>query len=162
MWSRKPRAAVDDEVADRVTTDKGAVEVKANGDDVAGFDRLRSAWGDVVADTLAHWLKVRTLRPDKGVGIEDRVALDFAAKHADHLRYIGKSGVWMRWTGSSWQEEPTITAAFDEARKLCRPAGDARAKTVNAVTVLGRADRRIAATAEQWNANETVFNLSKE
>src|SRR5262245_38091395 len=156
------RAAGDDEVADRVTTAKGAVGANANGIEVAGLQSAREAWGDIVADTLGHWLKMRALRPDKGVGLEDRVALDFAAKHTDGLRYIAKSGQWMRWTGNHWQEEPTTTAAFDEARKLCRPAGDARAKTVNAVTVLGRADRRIAATAEQWDAGENVFNLRKE
>jgi hypothetical protein len=155
------RAAGDDEVDDRVATAKGAVGANANGTDVAGLQSAREAWGDIVADTLGHWLKMRALRPDKGVGIEDRVALEFAAKHAGHLRYIAKSSMWMRWTGNHWQEEPTTTFAFDEARKLCRPAGDARAKTVNAVTVLGRADRRIAATAEQWNANETVFNPQK-
>src|SRR5262249_22180523 len=144
------RAAGDGEIADRVETAKGAVGANANGADVSGLQSAREAWGDIVADTLGHWLKMRALRPDKGVGLEDRVALDFAAKHADDLRYIGKSSTWMHWSGNHWQEEPTTSFAYDEARKLCRPAGDARAKTVNAVTVLGRADRRIAATAEQW------------
>jgi len=156
------RAVGDDEVADRVTTAASAVGVQANGQDVAGLQRARDAWGDEVADTLAHWLKVRTLPADKSVGLEDRVALEFAAQHANDLRYVTKSVQWMRWTGNRWQEEPTTTFAFDEERKLCRPAGDARAKTVNAVTILGRADRRIAATAEQWNANETVFNPQEE
>ena len=100
------RAAGDDEVDDRVATAKGAVGADANGTDLAGLPKAREAWGDIVADTLGHWLKMRALRPDKGAGIEDRVALDFAAKHADDLRYIGKSGVWMRWTGIGGRRNP--------------------------------------------------------
>ena len=50
---------------------------------------------------------------------EDRVALDFAAQHANDLRYVAKSSQWMRWNGETWQSEDTL-AAFDEARKLCR------------------------------------------
>ena len=101
------RAAGDDDIDDRITTAKGAVGANATGTDVAGLQSARETWGDIVADTLGHWLKVRKLRPDKGVGIEDRVALDFAAKHADDLRYIAKSSMWMHWSGNHWQEEPT-------------------------------------------------------
>jgi hypothetical protein len=155
------RAVGDEEVANRITTAAGAVSVKANGNDVAGFERLRAVWGEEVADTLKHWLKARELRSDKGVGIEDSVALDFAAKHADGLRYIARSSQWMHWTGTYWREEETL-AAFDEARKLRRPTGDARAKTVSAVTTLARSDRRIAATTEQWDAGATLFNTRKK
>src|SRR5262249_44390602 len=63
------RAVGDDEVSDRVTTAAGAGEVKAKGNDVAGFERLHTMWGEEVADTLVHWLKARELRTDKGVGI---------------------------------------------------------------------------------------------
>jgi putative DNA primase/helicase len=84
--------------------------------------------------------------------LEDQVALDFAAHHADQLRYIAKSSQWMRWNATCWQPEDTL-AAFDESRKLCRPAGDARAKTVAAVVTLARSDRRLAATAAQWDVD---------
>src|SRR5262249_29141733 len=117
-----------------------------------GFERLREVWGDVVADTLKHWLRVRELRPDKGVGLEDSVALDFAAKHADDLRYIAESSRWVRWNGTCWREGKTL-ASFDEARKLCRAGGDARARTVAGVVTLARSDRRLAATTEQWDVD---------
>jgi P4 family phage/plasmid primase-like protien len=146
------RAAGDDDVRDRVTTAAGAVNVKANGSDVPGLDRLREVWGDIVADTLTHWLKLRALPGGKDGGLEDRVALDFAAEHAEDLRYIAKSNQWMRWNGTCWQEEDTL-AAFDEARKLCRDASDARGRTVAAVVTLARSDRRIAATATQWDTD---------
>jgi len=49
-------------------------------------------------------------------------------------------------------------AAFDVSRKLCREAGDARAKTVSAVTTLARADRRMAAAMDQWDSDPEIFN----
>jgi putative DNA primase/helicase len=151
------RAAGDDEVRDRVTAAAGAVSLKANGHDVPGLERLREVWGEEVADTLAHWLKTRELRADKGVCLEDRVALDFAAQHVDDFRYIAKTSQWMRWRETRWQPEDTLFA-FDQSRVLCRAAGDARAKTVAAVTTLARSDRRMAAVEEQWNADPEIFN----
>jgi P4 family phage/plasmid primase-like protien len=151
------RAAGDDDVPDRVTAAASAVNVKANGHDVAGFDRLREVWGDEVADTLKQWLKGRGLRSDHGVDLEDRVALAFAAKHVDDFRYIAKSSQWMRWQETRWQPEDTLFA-FDQSRKLCRDAGDSRAKTVAAVITLARSDRRMAATEGQWDADREIFN----
>ena len=58
----------------------------------------------------------------------------------------------MHWIGTCWQPEDTLKA-FDRSRTLCRAAGDADAKTVAAVVTLARSDRRIAATAEQWDAD---------
>jgi hypothetical protein len=151
------RAADDDDVRDRVAAAAGAVNLKANDRDVAGLKRLREVWGDEVADTVVHWLKLREFRPDKGVGLEDRVALDFAAEHVDNFRYIAKSSQWMRWQGTRWQPEDTLFA-FDQSRKLCRDAGDARAKTVAAVVTLARSDRRMAAVEDQWDADPEIFN----
>jgi len=146
------RAAGDDEVRDRVTAAAGAVSVKANGHDVPGLERLREVWGEEVADTLDHWLKLRELRTDKGIDLEDRVALDFAAQHIDDLRYVAKSSQWMHWDETCWRPEDTLFA-FDQSRVLCRAAGDAHAKTVSAVVTLARSDRRLAATIEQWDAD---------
>src|SRR5262249_18454164 len=142
---------------DRVTTATGAVNVKASGHAVPKFDRLREIWGDVVADTLKHWLKLHDQRADKGIDLEDRVALDFAVQHVDHFRYIAESSQWMRWGDSYWNPERTLFA-FDESRKLCRDAGDARARTVAAVTTLARSDRRMAAVTDQWDCNPKTLN----
>ena len=46
--------------------------------------------------------------------LEDRVALDFAAQHANDLRYVAESSQWLRWDGETWQSENTL-AAFDES-----------------------------------------------
>jgi len=56
------RSVGDNDVDDRVATAAGAVNVKANGHDVPGLTRLREVWGDEVADTLTHWLKLRDRR----------------------------------------------------------------------------------------------------
>jgi len=89
--------------------------------------------------------------------LEDRVALHFANQYADHFRYIASWGRWMLWNGTHWEHEDTL-AAFDRARVLCREAEDAKAKTVAAVVTLARTDRAIAATEEQWDTGEMIFN----
>ena len=90
--------------------------------------------------------------------IEDDVALAFAAEHAKDFRHVAKWNRWMSWHGGRWQNEDTL-AAFDEARTLCRGAGDAKAKTVAAVITLARADRAMAATEDQWDVGTTLFNM---
>lgn len=155
------RAAGDDEWRDRVTAAEGAVTAKANGHDVAGLARLRELWGPDAADTLGKWLSWRELRVDKaGAGLEDTVALAFAEEHSEHFRYVAASSQWMRWNESYWQPEDTL-AAFDAARKLCRAARDAKARTVAAVVTLARSDRRLAATADQWDRNAMMFNAGR-
>jgi putative DNA primase/helicase len=107
----------------------------------------------------------RTAKPRRkkgkavAAGLEDNVALEFAQQHANHLRYIAASSQWMCWSGAHWENENTLTA-FDQARKLCRLAGDARAKTVAAVVTLARSDRIIAATMEQWDSAPACFNTT--
>jgi putative DNA primase/helicase len=67
-----------------------------------------------------------------------------------------------------WQFENTL-AVFDIARKICREAARQcnrqsetkallKAKTVAAVEMLARSDRRIAATIEQWDADPWLLN----
>ena len=76
---------------------------------------------------------------------------------------------WARWLiydGTRWALDDTLHA-FDRARAICReialdatsrPAAVASAKTVAAVERLAKADRRLAATAAQWDANGWLFN----
>jgi hypothetical protein len=157
------RAVADEEWHERGETAAGAVNVKANGRDVSGLYRMRELWGPDAADTLAKWLGRRDDQHsgNKDAGLEDTVALAFAERHAEHLRYIAASKHWMRWVGSHWQVEQTL-GAFDESRKLCRAAGDAKAKTVASVVTLARSDRRIAATADQWDRDPWSFNTGED
>jgi P4 family phage/plasmid primase-like protien len=154
------RAAEDDEVEDRICAATSAVDVKANGQAVPGLPRLGELWGEHVAKTLAKWLNYRELGTEKGAGLEDSVALAFAEQHADQFRYVAASSQWMRWNDSRWQTEDTL-AAFDASRKLCRLARNAKARTVAAVVTLARSDRRMAATAGQWDRNPMLIHTQR-
>jgi putative DNA primase/helicase len=98
---------------------------------------------------------------------DEALALQFAEQHAD-LRYVAAWGKWLSWTGTHWRFDDTLQA-FDYARQICRTASAqcnkekiasliASAKTVSAVERLARADRRIAATIDQWDANPWLLN----
>lgn len=98
---------------------------------------------------------------------DDALALRFADRHADGLRYVAKWSKWMVWDGVRWRPDDTL-AVFDMARLICREAaaecnqakGTAlgSAKTVAAVERLARADRRLAALTDQWDADPWLLN----
>ena len=96
---------------------------------------------------------------------DEALALRFAKRHKDELRYVAAWSRWLAWTSARWETDSTLDA-FDRARTICRAASSekstkpsiASAKTVAAVERLAKADRRIAATTEQWDANPDTFN----
>jgi putative DNA primase/helicase len=99
---------------------------------------------------------------------EEALALRFAETHRDNLRYIAKWGKWMSWAGTHWQFDD-ILHAFDMVRMICREAAAqcnkpkissaiASGKTVAAVERLARADKRLAATVDQWDADPWLLN----
>jgi putative DNA primase/helicase len=92
----------------------------------------------------------------------------FAELHAGNLRYVAGWGRWMEWTGKVWRQDDTL-AAFDHVRAVCREAAAqckkdgvasaiASAKTVAAVERLAKADRRLAGTVNQWDADPWLLN----
>jgi hypothetical protein len=86
---------------------------------------------------------------------DDSLALAFVDRHGHELRYVSVWGKWLQWTGTHWQIEKTL-AVFDKARKICREAGMKKAKTVAAIEMLSRSDRRVAAIVEQWDVDPWV------
>ena len=99
---------------------------------------------------------------------DEALALRFAQRHAGDLRYVAAWSKWVQWTGSYWRFDDT-KLAFDLSRKVCREAAAecnkdkiasnlASAKTVAAVGRLALADRRIAATVDQWDADPWQLN----
>jgi phage/plasmid-associated DNA primase len=92
---------------------------------------------------------------------EDALALAFASSHGDELRYVSFWGKWLKWTAERWQVEKTL-AAFDLARKICHghSLGGLRARTVAAIELMARSDRRLAATTDQWDSDPWLFNTS--
>lgn len=91
----------------------------------------------------------------------------FAQQHSRDLRYVATWSQWLMWNGSFWAQETTLHA-FDLARSVCAEAASkakagqrgriASAKTVAAVERLAKADRRIAATVDQWD--QQVWQLT--
>ena len=99
---------------------------------------------------------------------DEALALRFAELHANDLRYVAAWGRWLSWSGTRWQFDDTL-GAYDLARKVCRAVAAqcnkqkvaavlASAKTVAAVERLAKADRRIAATVDQWDTDPWVLN----
>jgi putative DNA primase/helicase len=99
---------------------------------------------------------------------DDALALSFAARHADDLRYVAAWSKWLHWTGTHWLIENTLLA-FDLVRTVCREtaagcdnfkiaATIASTKTVAAVERLAKADRRLAASVDQWDADPWLLN----
>jgi putative DNA primase/helicase len=97
---------------------------------------------------------------------EEALALAFADRHAATSRHVAKWGRWLSFDGTRWQHDETLHA-FDLARSICRevalecdkpPSSVASAKTVAAVERLAKADRRLAATVEQFDADSWLLN----
>jgi hypothetical protein len=167
------RTAGDDEIEDRVTAATSALHAKANGHDIAGLPRLGELWGEDAARTLGKWLP--RARPTNNVGEEQApdfsdewLALQFAQRHAGNLRFVAFRSHWFFWDGCRWAIDKTLRA-FDHARAICREQASqnekahtatalASAKTVAAVERLAKADRRLAATTEQWDNDSEIFN----
>jgi putative DNA primase/helicase len=103
---------------------------------------------------------------------EDALALRFSERHAHDLRYVALKNQWYRWDGTRWAPEQTLLA-FDLARASCRadaaeysngkaPEKVFTAKTFAAVQTLARADRRQAATVEQFDADPWMLTTEGE
>jgi putative DNA primase/helicase len=99
---------------------------------------------------------------------DDALALRFAELHARDLRYVARWSQWLRWDGNRWRPDDTL-AVFDSARAVCRTAAVGcnktrlakeltSAKTVAAIERLARSDRRLAATAGQWDSDPWLLN----
>jgi putative DNA primase/helicase len=99
---------------------------------------------------------------------EEALALRFAERHERDMRFLAARGKWLFWAGTHWEFDDTL-ACYDKARAVCREAAAkcskpgiastiASAKTVAAVERLARADRRLAATIDHWDAQPDIFN----
>jgi putative DNA primase/helicase len=97
---------------------------------------------------------------------DDHLALEFVNRHGHELRYVAPWGRWYRYDGTCWRRDETLNV-YDLARvsnrDLARVAKKvakqvASAKTRAAVEQLSRADRRVAATVDQWDADPWLLN----
>ena len=101
-------------------------------------------------------------------GTEDALALAFTRRYHRDWRYVAAWGRWLVWDGQRWRTEDTL-AATDLIRSVCRQAAVradnpkvaaklASASTVGGVERLARADRRHAATTDEWDADPWLLN----
>jgi len=122
---------------------------------------------DLVDAKTEPWISNPDIKEEPSPGFsDDYLALAFTEKHSGNLRFISRLSRWMNFDGKYWREDDTLST-FDMARKLCRDlspkAGQkakevASARTVAAVERFAKADRRIAATINQWDADPWLLN----
>jgi putative DNA primase/helicase len=123
--------------------------------------------GDYLARTIAN---AREAVSSRVASSEDALALEFAGIHRDELRYVDPWGKWFWWDGTKWSEDKT-RETYDMVRTVCRKAAAAaimnndksskallKANTVAAVERLAKADRRMAATDDQWDSDPLLLN----
>jgi len=114
--------------------------------------------------------KPRKARPSSSAPqhSEAAIALTFAERYANTLRYVAEWNQWFRWDGTCWREDKTLDV-FDLACALCCEDAIgvnkmslrrqiASAKTRAAVVSVAGADRRIAATVDQWDQDPWLLN----
>jgi hypothetical protein len=95
---------------------------------------------------------------DVGLVTEDSVALAFADKHHDDLRYCHHNGAWFRWTGHVWKREET-KLAFSWARKLAR---DLAKRSDNAKAMIGAGKAAFAAAVSYPRAEANISNRPRQ
>jgi putative DNA primase/helicase len=114
------RDAHDDDIADRVNTARNAVEVKANGQAVPGLKRLAEIWGQDVADTLRHWLRINERTENNGKNSSGDAAVD-----AEIVRLAGLSAVQYERERKAAAEKLDIRASvLDRLVQAERPEDD--------------------------------------
>jgi putative DNA primase/helicase len=129
-------------------------------DDLSGIDKLAAFQGG-----RRHAGGSETLGPPAAA--EGELARRFAERHAHDMRYVEVWGRWLIYDGKVWRKDETgaarelVWAHCHEAAMQLTPRAakviDA-AKTVNAVDGLARLDRRLAATADQWDRDLYILN----
>lgn len=104
---------------------------------------------------------------------EDHMALEFAEVEQDRRRYVAEWGRWMSYRDGIWSEDKTFetydairpivrarsSAVLSSSKAVARALKLSSAATVAGVEKLARADRRLAATGEQWDANPMSLGI---
>jgi putative DNA primase/helicase len=102
---------------------------------------------------------------------EDAIADDFAAAQCEDWRYVRKWDCWFQYDGDGWRRDETELIdrlAVEQCRRalqwtdagLLTPDQRRRVgqrRTAGQVRDLARSDRRIAATAEQWDTDPMLM-----
>jgi hypothetical protein len=159
-------------------------EAKRPGGNARGFPALAETFGDDVAKCVAKWLGYRAQPdvysdstapgPTNPIPVptwEAALAREFIDRHGDEFRYVDQWGRWLRWEGARWANEAT-RLALDLAARICResaqwfkdkgeptPKDLGKFRTASSVEMYARHERCVAATVEQWDADQELFNM---
>jgi putative DNA primase/helicase len=122
-------------------------------------------WKPCDQSEAIHWLCERLGIPvDDGPPFsEEAIAIDFANRNADSLRYVARFRRWFVWSGACWREDEKL-GVYTIARNVCRETAVksnkaserkriASAKTRAAVVSLAGEDPRLAAITDQFDAD---------
>jgi len=99
---------------------------------------------------------------------DEALALKFAERHGDDLRYVVEWNQWIEWDGTRWAQDRTLKT-FSRSRDICRSAASecnekatakkiASAGKVYATERLARSDQTLAATTDQWDRENFLLN----
>lgn len=98
---------------------------------------------------------------------DDALALNFSDAYGNVARYVDAWGRWFLWDERVWRHDDTLRVR-DVARRTCRAyavnapqsvqKSVTSARTILAVEKLAQADRRHAATVNQWDADPWLLN----
>jgi putative DNA primase/helicase len=99
---------------------------------------------------------------------DEALALRFAELHASDMRYVPLWGQWLHFDGQRWHPDETLLS-IRFAREVCRSAAAecaipsqahklASSGTIQAVERLARADKRLAATSDQFDSDPWLLN----
>jgi putative DNA primase/helicase len=126
-------------------------------------DPLDEARDDPLAELVAR-------KKTKNHPSEARIAEILVERHGGELRYVAQWGTWLRWDGKRWQEEKTLMV-IDLIAAICKEisrGGDVnrnseirsllKHSTMSGAEKIARADRRVVATAEQWDKDPWLLN----
>ena len=115
-----------------------------------------------VVNSIARYERFTDVGEDREVAkSEDLLAMSFVDQ-GPQLRYVAQWGQWMRWKDSVWLRDNTLET-FDQIRQHVRIEEPKepmflKAHVVSAVEKFARADRRIAATVDQWDTHDHLLN----
>jgi putative DNA primase/helicase len=102
---------------------------------------------------------------------DDALATELVAIHENSLRYVGAWSKWLYWDGTVWREDDTGSSGH-KALLVCRAASErakaapksgalpralASARTRGAVLNLASTNPALAATVDQWNADDWIL-----
>jgi phage/plasmid-associated DNA primase len=91
---------------------------------------------------------------------EDAVALAFAMRHRDDLRFNHRRKRWHAWDGTRWRDEST-ELAFEFARRIARESNKStasKAAFARGVEAFARADRVFALVGDEFDCDPMLLN----